>query len=548
MRSPFASNTAIPTPKLLAVMFLSAVSLGMGVARAAPELPPVPHPDLDQLDLQVRESLAPAIEFFEANVDEAEGAELAELYGALGMHYQAHELQRAAEVAYNNALKLDPKSFRWLYYMGFLMEETGAPEEAMKYYSRALLIEPDYTPGRLRLAGVALEARHDSLAARQYERVLEADEDDAAARFGMGRLAANGNQHEEAVELFQKALERQPQANAIHRHLARSLQALGRSEEADSHLAEAGERKPFVPDPMLVLMSARAQGSERLLAQGMQALQQGQLLPAKNAFSLAISINPLDPAARISLGRIHLREGELERAEQEFRKAIEIDPEYHLAYFNLGDLLIRQDRESEAVEVLEHAAQGGETQDLARAMLADTLMRLGRYDEAAPIYATLAERPREQDAQGPDPMFRQGLAQAAAGDCVPAMGSFAAALNRDQENPAVLQALVRTAATCPDATPEQRTQALRYAELLYDTIPRMQTAETLAMALAASGRYEEAVQLQAQAIFEAVKSDEIDGNPQLRANMERYESSKPAERPWPEDHPVFRPGAGDGTG
>ena len=76
---------------------------------------------------------------------------------------------------------------------------------------------------------------------------------------------------------------------------------------------------------------------------------------------------------------------------------------------------------------------------------------------------------------------------------------------------------------------------------MYDTSPDQNTSETLAMASAANGLFEEAVAAQTQAIFEAVKQGNEDQLPWMRENLRRYESGQPAAAPWSKDADVYRP-------
>ena len=78
---------------------------------------------------------------------------------------------------------------------------------------------------------------------------------------------------------------------------------------------------------------------------------------------------------------------------------------------------------------------------------------------------------------------------------------------------------------------------------MYDTSPDRETSETLAMASAANGLFDEAIGAQTQAIFEAVKRGDDDQVPWMRENLRRYESGQAAVAPWGPDAAVYRPQA-----
>lgn len=105
----------------------------------------------------------------------------------------------------------------------------------------------------------------------------------------------------------------------------------------------------------------------------------------------------------------------------------------------------------------------------------------------------------------------------------------------------VLTALTRAYSTCGDVTEEQKKQALEAARSMYDASPGQDTSETLAMASAANGLFDDAIAAQTQAIFEAVKQGNEGVLPWMRENLRRYESGEPAKAAWSADAEVFRP-------
>ena len=70
-----------------------------------------------------------------------------------------------------------------------------------------------------------------------------------------------------------------------------------------------------------------------------------------------------------------------------------------------------------------------------------------------------------------------------------------------------------------------------------------QSAETLAMAAAANGLFNDAVEFQAQAIFEALKTDDKTTIAWLQENMARYRNKQTAERAWTTEEEYFKPRA-----
>ena len=69
-------------------------------------------------------------------------------------------------------------------------------------------------------------------------------------------------------------------------------------------------------------------------------------------------------------------------------------------------------------------------------------------------------------------------------------------------------------------------------------------AETMAMALAESGRFDDAARWQQDAIRAASESKREDLVRKLTANLRLYQSGQPCRTPWTPDDPVHHPMSG----
>ena len=61
------------------------------------------------------------------------------------------------------------------------------------------------------------------------------------------------------------------------------------------------------------------------------------------------------------------------------------------------------------------------------------------------------------------------------------------------------------------------------------------------MAAAANGRFDDAVDFQAQAMFEAVKAERRAETDWMQANMKRYQNKERALEAWSPDAEVYQP-------
>jgi hypothetical protein len=100
------------------------------------------------------------------------------------------------------------------------------------------------------------------------------------------------------------------------------------------------------------------------------------------------------------------------------------------------------------------------------------------------------------------------------------------------DQPGFAHALARVLAAAPDDRIRDGRRALAIMETLLKSQRTLELMQTMAMALAEVGRFEEAVQWQKNALAAGGKRAD---------NLSRYEQRLPCRVPWPEDDPIFRP-------
>jgi len=524
---------------ITAVLLLVSGGASGQAAKGTAELELVPHPDLAQLKPEVRELLEPAVDYFRKQRAILEGRQLGLAYGRMGINYLAHEQQQAAAACLRNAAVLDPQNPRWPYLLAVHYEETGFLDKAVDNYREALILNRTYLPGYIRLGRVLLELNRLKEAEASFQVVLNVVPDDPAALDGAGRVAFENGELEKAADLFQRALAKDPEATSLHYRLGQTYRALGETDKARAELGMAGERIPTVDDPLLAYVQAHTRGAEHYLQAAAQAEAAGQPLAAINFYDLATSIDPTNIDALLKLGELQGSVGQIDGAFGTFGLVLSQDPSNPRANYFAGTILERWGKEDEARERYEKALATEPQLVEPRMLLANAQMRAGEYALAGDNYAQIAH----QLPGSVEVMYLLGMAWLGSGQCQWADPVLLRAAKMAPEDRQIATALARAYATCPTATDEQKKQALTAARAMYDEHPDMDTCETLAMASAANGEFEEAVDAQAQAIFEALKSQSKVRLPWLQENMQRYQEEKPAEAPWGPDADVYRPRA-----
>lgn len=541
----------------LVLLFL--LLLGCG-----PELEPVPQPDLGRVEEAVRRQLEEKAAEVTALADAGPG-ELGEAWGELGRLYHAYDFLSAAESCYENARTLQPDDFRWPYYLGFLHQVRGELEPAAERFREALALRGD-VPALLRLGDVLLELDRPAEAGALFERALELDPESAAAHHGLGKVAAREDDHAVAVRHFERTLELQPSASLVRYPLAQAYRALGERERAELHLGRRGNASPTFPDPLVRELDEDAVGAGLRLTRAGVALAEGRRDAAIAEYRLALAADPANVEAHLALGTLLAQAGNDGEAKAHLGKAIELDPRHprnartHLrlgevlqrlgdaaaaehyaraldagleepreravAHLGLGNLLAaRRDDEAAAGH---YRAALEIAPDLAEAHfnLAGVLGRLGRRDDGMAHYRRVVELQPENAAA------RLYLAQdlAAAGHYGEALERLEAALAAFPESDAVVHTLARLLAACPDRSRRDGPRALELAlgalESRRDR-PPLEYAETVAMAFAEAGHFEEAVKWQREVIAAAEQAGHPGALELLRRNLARYERGEP---------------------
>ena len=118
-------------------------------------------------------------------------------------------------------------------------------------------------------------------------------------------------------------------------------------------------------------------------------------------------------------------------------------------------------------------------------------------------------------------------------------GRYADALDSLAKSRAVLprsmtlaHVAARLWATCPDDRLRDGPKALQLAKSVFQTRKSIEHAETVAMAFAETGNYDEAKKWQKKAIDVAMIEKRADAMPRLKRNLALYKQGKPCRTPW----------------
>lgn len=401
-------------------------------------LPPIPEPILGTMSSEARELIGSATSHALANPDEAEAN------GRLGMAFHAYEFREESIACYRRAAALDPRDWRWAYYLGIVRAELGRYGDAATDFESVLSIRPELASGWLRLGESLLKADDPAQGREAFERAVELSPTSALAHFGLGKALDAVGDSERALDPYLRAVQLEPGAGAVRYALALLYRKLGRMEDAErqlAHLENRNRMEPSIEDSLMAAVRALRTDKRRYLQEGLELEAEGKLQEALALYEKAVAIDGSYLQARINLiagyGRLgrfreaevhylatkglasdseelHVNWGMLETERKNFsaavlsyRRALEINPHSADTHADLGAVL---DRVGEADEALLHfrlALQNEPDHRLANFHLARFLISENRVTEAID-HLLRAKEPLDERT----PTYIYGLADA----------------------------------------------------------------------------------------------------------------------------------------
>jgi Tfp pilus assembly protein PilF len=504
------------------------------------ELSAIPLPDLSLAEPDVRETLAEA----RANLAEASRSsgitahELADAYGTTGTYYLAYRIWEAAEPSLANAARLAPEDYRWPYYLGYRFEQDSRLDRAAARYEQALALRPGFLPAQVRLGRVYLELGQPERAVPLLEPAAGDPGLRAAALLGLGRAALAGGNPAAAVAHLEAALTESPDASRVHYPLAMAYRALGKVDEARSHLARRGDGEPRLPDPLIDDLTVLLSGSRTQFYRGIEAMRAGQFPVAAEAFARGLVRQPGNANARVTLARALYLSGDRAGARRELDAVLAADGSNELARFLRGTLYEEEGDPGAAEQAYRETLRVRPEHGGASHFLANLLMRGGQYAEAARHYAAAA---RAVPGNAPARLYEALALVRASADHRAARERLERSVAEMPDDALLRQALARVLAASPDDRVRDGARALTLAQALFDSFGSLEHAEALAMALAETGRLEDAAALQQDALAAAEAAGRYDLLARVGESLERYRRGQPSRRPWSAFDPLFFP-------
>jgi len=167
---------------------------------AAQSAPTAPAPPVDLFPPAAREMIRRASSDADARPADAQSA------GQLARVLQAWEQWDAAHDAYRRAQSLAPQAYEWHYLDGVVLQRLARHSEAAEQLQRAVALNPDFTPARVKLADALFEAGRIDESGRLASALVANSQTEPIGQYVLGRIAAANGRQETAIEHCWRAI------------------------------------------------------------------------------------------------------------------------------------------------------------------------------------------------------------------------------------------------------------------------------------------------------------------------------------------------------
>jgi len=251
---------------------------------------------------------------------------------------------------------------------------------------------------------------------------------------------------------------------------------------------------------------------------------QGRWEEALQQCRQAAAIKPGDPVAYDNWGSILLRTGRARGAIEQYARAVEIKPDSAEAQFNYGNALFQIGRAEEAIDHYEWSARINPKLRGLQYNLGNALLHVGRVGDAIEHYE-LAVQDLPGDAESYNKL---GTALALAGRVREVIPNYERALELRPENVEAANNLAWLLATVPAELGGDPSRAVTIAERTRSLAWRHVAAEldTLAVAYASAGRFEEAVKTAEECLALARTAGQTQLVADVQAQIELFRAGK----------------------
>ena len=232
---------------------------------------------------------------------------------------------------------------------------------------------------------------------------------------------------------------------------------------------------------------------------------------------------PTSVSARVNRGAALVQTGDRKGAVQQFQEALKLAPDNATAHYNLALLLAQDGYDADAVKHLEDAVRIEPRDGAAHLELAQLLERTGKPATALIHYEKAAGfLPQDERA-----WMGEANLLVSSQRYREALDVLESAMGNNPGSGRIVHALARLLAASPDPSLRDGKRALDLALQVHAARGTATHIETVALALAESGRCDEAAEWQGKAVEAARGEGPPERVPPMEKELARYQAGPP---------------------
>ena len=295
-----------------------------------------------------------------------------------------------------------------------------------------------------------------------------------------------------------------PRPNKLHYLLTMAYHRLGQEEKSRIHMEQRGQVGIRPDDPLLEKLDQKIAGSRKRILDGRTLYKLGMYPEAAESYAKALEATPGDVGIMVNLAVSYVKLGRNDEARKLFEEAIHLAPWNLTARFNLGSLLIHMGNPRQAIVHLKVVTEKLPEDPQSHLIYADALFMARDYPAALEHYNKAAEL----DPNLESAWLGSVRVSLYSGRFKQAMDVLAAASTHLPENESIQHTLARQLAASQEPSLRNGERAMLLAQKVFAAKATWQRAQTVALACAEAGFYDQAASWQQKALELAVAAEE----------------------------------------
>ncbi len=348
-----------------------------------------------------------------------QGGRTAAVYDALGAWFAGENQLSCALAAFQEAVRIEPKSAEAHFDYGVALIRSGKLPQAAREFRLALQVHPDMKQAHAALGSVLLDEGKAAEAEPEFRELLKSDPNSVFALDHLAQALSSERRYDAAIGYWKQALALQPDSGEMKLSLATAIyeDAVAKEQmgirgahdsgakEAIRQLSALTQSHPDMKaahftlgnifarearfreaaDEYAAAVKLDPKNTEALLAQ-VKALDtvsayQEALAPAQEY----VRKKPADAEGHLLLGAVYRGLGEYDKAEPELARAVAGNPSDFQSQYQFGFVLARLDKPREALVHLKKAVQLKPEDSSAQFQLSAVLRTVGDTKEAVEV-------------------------------------------------------------------------------------------------------------------------------------------------------------------